>query len=118
MPPIERRAAIELLPDLRDDAQDGEALGARPLKLPSMEKQLPSGRTTTTPVRDVVVERVERTKGRISAKRLLPVAQAAGYTGSARNFRRLVAEVKAEWRAAESPRPTSWGVDSGRHVGL
>ena len=49
-------------------------------------------------VRDVVIERVEKTKGKISAKRLLAVAQAAGYSGSARNFRRLVAEVKLEWR--------------------
>lgn len=49
-------------------------------------------------VRDIVVERVAKTKGRISAKRLLPVASAAGYVGSARNFRRLVAEAKAAWR--------------------
>ncbi len=35
-------------------------------------------------VRDVVVERVERTKGKITAKRLLPIAQAAGYEGSPR----------------------------------
>ncbi len=31
----------------------------------------------------VVAERVEKTQGKISAKRLLPVAQAAGYAGSA-----------------------------------
>ena len=49
-------------------------------------------------VADVVAETVARTKGRITAKRLLPVAKAAGYTGSARNFRRLVAEAKATWR--------------------
>ena len=49
-------------------------------------------------VRDVVEERVVKTKGRISAKRLLPAARAAGYAGSARNFRRLVAEAKAVWR--------------------
>ena len=30
-------------------------------------------------VRDVVIERVARTKGKMSAKRLLPVASAAGY---------------------------------------
>jgi transposase len=47
-------------------------------------------------VKDLVAQRVERTKGRISAKRLLPVVQAAGYSGSARNLRRLVAEVKNE----------------------
>jgi len=32
-------------------------------------------------VRDVVVERVAKTQGRITAKRLLPVAVAAGYEG-------------------------------------
>jgi transposase len=61
-------------------------------------------------VREVVIERVERTKGKMSAKRLLPIAQAAGYTGSPRNFRRLVAEVKAEWRANHhrGRRPGIW----------
>jgi hypothetical protein len=61
-------------------------------------------------VRDVVIERVERTKGKMSAKRLLPVAQAAGYDGSARNFRRLVAEVKAQWRTNHhrGRRPGIW----------
>ena len=49
-------------------------------------------------VRDLVAERVAKTQGRITAKRLLPVATAAGYEGSARNFRRLVAEAKAGWR--------------------
>ena len=39
----------------------------------------------------LVAERVEKTAGRISAKRLLPAARAAGYGGSDRNFRRLVA---------------------------
>jgi hypothetical protein len=41
-------------------------------------------------VAGVVAAKVRKTKGRISAKRLLPEARAAGYTGSARNFRRLV----------------------------
>jgi hypothetical protein len=61
-------------------------------------------------VRDVVIERVDRTKGKISSKRLLPVARAAGYSGSARNFRRLVAEVKAAWRAKHhrGRRPGIW----------
>ncbi|MGH9152585.1 MAG: IS21 family transposase [Acidimicrobiales bacterium] len=49
-------------------------------------------------VADVVAERIAKTQGRISAKRLLPTARAAGYTGSARNFRRLVAKAKAAWR--------------------
>jgi hypothetical protein len=35
----------------------------------------------------------------MSAKRMLPIARAAGYDGSARNFRRLFAEAKALWRS-------------------
>jgi transposase len=46
----------------------------------------------------IIAERVKRTSGRITAKRLLPVAVAAGYEGSARNFRRAVAEAKMQWR--------------------
>src|SRR6266436_7484558 len=46
----------------------------------------------------LVAERVEKTQGRISAKRLLPAARAAGYAGSPRNFRRLVAARKQLWR--------------------
>ena len=61
-------------------------------------------------VRDVVIERVARTKGKMTAKRLLPIARVAGYSGSARNFRRLVAEVKGEWRAKNhrGRRPGIW----------
>jgi hypothetical protein len=46
----------------------------------------------------LVSERVEKTAGRISAKRLLPAERAAGFTGSDWNFRRLVAEAKQAWR--------------------
>lgn len=46
----------------------------------------------------VIAERVEKTQGKITAKRLLPVVRAAGYTGSARNLRRAVADAKATWR--------------------
>jgi transposase len=79
-------------------------------------------------VRDVVVARVGKTAGRISAKRLLPEASAAGYTGSARNFRRLVAKAKADWRrehhrgrrpAVWSPGDTlviDWGSEGPLHV--
>jgi transposase len=49
-------------------------------------------------VAELVAQRVATTKGRITAKRLLPAARAAGYTGSDRNFRRLVAEEKQLWR--------------------
>lgn len=61
-------------------------------------------------VTDLVAERVEKSKGRISAKRLLPIARAAGYEGSARNFRRLVAESKALWRSTNhrGRRPAVW----------
>lgn len=61
-------------------------------------------------VRDIVAERVAKTKGRITAKRLLPVAVAAGYEGSARNLRRLVAEAKAAYRSDHhrGRRPGVW----------
>jgi len=49
-------------------------------------------------VADIVAERVAKTNGLISAKRLLPRARAAGYSGSARNFRRLVSKAKKAWR--------------------
>ena len=59
----------------------------------------------------MVAETVARTKGRISAKRLLPVAKAAGYEGSARNFRRLVAEAKTAWRRrTPDRRPGIWAL--------
>ncbi|MGH3339488.1 MAG: helix-turn-helix domain-containing protein, partial [Propionibacteriaceae bacterium] len=79
-------------------------------------------------VADLVADRVRATAGRISAKRLLPQARAAGYAVPARNFRRLVAEVKAEWRQGQhrSRRPgvwtpgetliIDWGVEAGLHV--
>lgn len=79
-------------------------------------------------VRDVVKAKVTKTQGRITAKRLLPDARAAGYTGSARNFRRLVADAKRAWRAEHhrgrrpavwSPGDTvviDWGNEAGLHV--
>src|SRR5580692_3178976 len=61
-------------------------------------------------VRTLVTDRVRTSAGRISAKRLLPAARAAGYAGSARNFRRLVAEAKGQWRAGHhrGRRPAVW----------
>lgn len=61
-------------------------------------------------VADLVAERVEKTRAKITAKRLLPVARAAGYEGSGRNFRRLVAKTKADWRAEHhrGRRPGVW----------
>jgi transposase len=76
----------------------------------------------------LVAERVEKTAARISAKRLLPAGQAAGYAGSARNFRRLVAAAKQAWRrdhhrgrrpAVWSPGEhlvIDWGSENGLHV--
>ena len=55
-------------------------------------------RRNTDAVVSVIASRVKETDGLISAKRLLPAARAAGYQGSARNFRRAVAAVKADWR--------------------
>ena len=64
----------------------------------------------------LVAERVGKTGGRISAKRLLPAARAAGYAGSDRNFRRLVAEQKALWRREHhrGRRPAVWS--PGEHL--
>jgi transposase len=79
-------------------------------------------------VRGLVTERVAKSSARISAKRLLPAARAAGYEGSARNFRRLVAEVKTAWRTGHhrGRRPAvwtpgdalviDWGAERGLHV--
>ena len=80
-----------------------------------VEAALREGPDPTAPhnydaVTDLVAERVVRTKGRISAKRLLPLAVAAGYVGSARNFRRLVAAEKAAFAAEHhrGRRPATW----------
>lgn len=64
----------------------------------------------TDVVRELVATRVAETRARVSAKRLLPVAKAAGYRGSPRNFRRLVAAQKRAWRAANARqrRPAVW----------
>ena len=80
------------------------------------------------PVAELVAKKIAVTHGRISAKRLLPEMRAAGYEGSARNFRRLVAEAKAQWRRTHhrGRRPAvwspgehlviDWGVLAGLHV--
>lgn len=59
---------------------------------------------------DVVATRIDKSGGKITAKRLLPIARTAGYEGSARNFRRLVAEQKALWRSKNhrGRRPADW----------
>lgn len=76
---------------------------------------------------DPVAERVRATDGRISAKRLLPLCKAAGYAGSARNLRRVVARAKSAWRRERRvyrpwlPVPgehlvIDWGKEGGLHV--
>jgi transposase len=81
----------------------------------------------TDPLASLIAERVRATDGRISAKRLLPVCRATGYTGSARNLRRAVAEAKVAWRRDRrtyrpwQPIPgehlvIDWGSEGGLHV--
>ena len=97
-----------------------EAAGAAP-------ERVPRGHNYDG-VAAMVAERVEKTSARISAKRLLPAARAAGYAGSPRNFRRLVAAEKQAWRREHrrGRRPAvwspgehlviAWGSDGGLHV--
>jgi hypothetical protein len=61
-------------------------------------------------VKDLVTARMNSTKGKISAKRLLPQATKAGYSGSARNFRRLVAKARTDYRNSQhhGRRPAVW----------
>jgi hypothetical protein len=81
-------------------------------------------------VRPLVAQAMRDTNGKISALRLLPKSVAAGYEGSDRNFRRLVAEERASYRhglaRAGGRRPAvwapgdhlviDWGVLNGVHV--
>jgi transposase len=81
-------------------------------------------------VRALVATEIDTTKGKISAKRLLPTARAAGYAGSDRNFRRLVAQERSKYRQQQARerarRPAvwtpgehlviDWGVLNGLHV--
>jgi transposase len=69
-------------------------------------------------VRGLVTEKMKVTNGRISALRLLPLARAAGYDGSDRNFRRLVADERSKHRRgmaiASARRPAVW--TPGEHL--
>ena len=97
-----------------------EAGGSAPVRAPRVHNY--------DDVAELVAARVDKTAGRISAKRLLPAARAAGYEGSSRNFRRLVAAQKLVWRndnhrgrrpAVWSPGEhlvIDWGVLGGLHV--
>ena len=90
---------------------DRRAAGQEPGKRRSRPK--PVG--LTEPYTDLIFTRVKSTDGRITAKRLLPVARAAGYAGSARTFRRAVAEAKRRWRRVRRVyRP--WTPQPGEHL--
>ena len=72
-------------------------------------------RRNTDAATSLIAQRVKDTDRRITAKRLLAVARAAGYQGSARNFRRAVAVAKAVWRRTRrSYRP--WVPNPGQHL--
>jgi transposase len=81
----------------------------------------------TAAVVELIRQKVRASDGRISAKRLLATARAAGYTGSTRNFRRAVAEAKANWgKQRRTYRPwvplpgqylvIDWAEEAGRNV--
>jgi transposase len=64
---------------------------------------------------DLIFGKVKATDGRITAKRLLPLVRAAGYTGSARTLRRAVAMAKTRWkRTRRVYRP--WTPEPGQHL--
>jgi hypothetical protein len=68
-------------------------------------------------VQPLIEERVRKTDGRISAKRLLPVVRAAGYSGSLRNLQRAVMNAKAAWKhQRRTYRP--WVPTPGEHLVL
>ncbi len=101
-------------PAVADDRRDGEAGGGayggepyerRPRRLVSNPEN----------VKTVIEKKVKDTEGQISAKRLLPVVRAAGYTGSARNLRRAVHEAKARWRR-QRRRYRPWVPVPGQHL--
>ena len=56
----------------------------------------------TDEVAEVIAERVEQTRGRVTARRLLRVVRAAGYEGSERSLRRAVADAKELWRQKQA----------------
>jgi len=75
----------------------------------------PARSLNTDIVRELIAKRIEATDGRISAKRLLPLCRAAGYTGSDRSLRRAVATAKVAYRRdRRSYRP--WVPVPGEHL--
>ena len=75
----------------------------------------PARPRVTDIVSELIAKKVDATKGRISAKRLLPLCRAEGYTGSDRSLRRVVAEAKAAYhRTRRTYRP--WQPVPGEHL--
>ena len=81
----------------------------------------------TACVQALIEDRVRQTDGRISAKRLLAVARAAGYGGSLRTLQRAVKGAKLAWKQARRvyrpwvPTPgehlvVDWASEGGREV--
>ena len=65
-------------------------------------------------VAELVAERVEKTRGRISAKRLLPAARAAGYEGSARQATAAGTACSSLWDTMNAARLTAPSLPSPR----
>jgi len=79
------------------------------------QAERPARPRVTDPVLGLIAAKVKRTDGRISAKRLLPLCRAEGYSGSGRSLRRAVAEAKAEHRRdRRTYRP--WQPVPGEHL--
>lgn len=79
------------------------------------QAERPARRKIADGVADLIAARVKATDGRISAKRLMPACEAAGYRGSIRNLRRVVATAKADWRnKRRAYRP--WVTVPGEHL--
>jgi transposase len=82
---------------------------------PGRRRPRPAPVGPAEPYRDLIFDKVKATDGRITAKRLLPIARAAGYPGSARTLRREVAEQKRRWkRVRRVYRP--WVPQPGEHL--
>lgn len=56
----------------------------------------------TDDVAAVIAERVEQTQAKVTARRLLRIVRAAGYSGSERSLRRAVADAKQAWREKQA----------------
>lgn len=69
-------------------------------------------------VTDLVAAKMKSSQGRITAKRLLPIARAGGYGGSARNFRRAVAAARAAYRRDHGRLFRPWRPSPGEFLAI